>query len=435
MKKGLLFVLFFISVTAVLFAGGSSDAKTSSSNSITYWNIATTSPDKEVVQSAVDKYNASPVNGYSLNSVPTMNDKYKEKLIIAMSSGQCPDMYSSWSGGPLFEYVDSGFAQPLETLLETSAIKEKIMPAALEQSTYNGHIYGIPYLNVSLAGIFYNKDIFAKYGLTEPKTFSDLVHICEVLKVNGITPFALANRTKWTGSMYFICLATRIGGLKPFQDAVAGTGSFEDECFIKAGEILQDWVKKGYFPEGVNSMDEDDGQARQLIYQETAGMLLCGSWYTGNFASDSEEFYKNKIGWFSFPAYDGSDADPSIQIGTVGDQFITINANITGDKLKAAWAAVEAHLSDETVELGIKTGKIPPIVGIESRITDPVTKKIALAAANAPAIQLWYDQYLPPTVATAHLDGLHEVFGLTKTPAQAQAQMQKAMETYNASKK
>lgn len=437
MKRSLTIVLLSILAVGMLFAGGSSESSSSAaatSGTITYWNIASTSPDKDIVENAVAQYNANPVNGYGVDSVPTQNDKYKEKLIIAMSSGQAPDMYSSWSGGPLFEYVDSGFAQPLEGLLENSPIKEKISQAGLEQSTYNGHIYGIPYLNISIAGIFYNKDIFAKYGLTEPQTFDELVNICEVLKANGITPFALANRTKWTGSMYFICLATRLGGLEPFQNAVAGTGSFEDDCFIQAGEILQDWVRKGYFPEGVNSLDEDDGQARQLIYQETAGMLLCGSWYTGTFAADSREFYESKIGWFPFPAVEGSDADPTIQIGTVGDQFITINASVTGEKLEAAWAAIEAHLSDETIATGIANGKIPPIEGVEAMIEDPVAKEIAYAASTAPAIQLWYDQYLPPTVATAHLDGMQEVFGLTKTPAQAQAEMQAAMDAYNASK-
>lgn len=83
------------------------------------------------------------------------------------------------------------------------------------------------------------------------------------------------------------------------QNAVAGTGKFTDDCFIKAGEKIQEWVNNGYFPDGVNSLSEDDGQAKQLMYQETAGMLLCGSWYTGTFQTDSEEFYQ-KIGWFPF---------------------------------------------------------------------------------------------------------------------------------------
>ena len=65
---------------------------------------------------------------------------------------------------------------------------------------------------------------------------------------------------------------------------------------------------------------------------------------------------------------------------------------------------------------------------------DPLTKEIVEAANNAPEIQLWYDQYLAPSVATAHLDGLQEVFGLTKTPEEAQQEMQDAMDEYLSTK-
>ena len=84
--------------------------------------------------------------------------------------------------------------------------------------------------------------------------------------------------------------------------------------------------------------------------------------------------------------------------------------------------------------LRLKKEKIPPVKGIEEKITDPVAKKIVETANNAPEIQLWYDQYLPPAVATAHLDGLQEVFGLTMTPQEAQDSMQKAMDEYLSTK-
>ena len=189
---------------------------------ITYWNIAVESPDKDIVTAAVDKFNKETESGYTVNQVAIQNDTYKEKLVIAMSSGECPDMYSSWSGGPMYEYIDSGFAQPIDDLLDQSDVKDKLLAAAIEQGSYNGHVYAIPYLNVSLAGIFYNKDMFEQYGLEEPKTLADLENICATLKENGITPFALANGSKWTGSMYFMSLAARYGGLEPFQNAVAG---------------------------------------------------------------------------------------------------------------------------------------------------------------------------------------------------------------------
>ena len=408
-------------------SGSDSDGK----KEITYWNIGVESPDKDVITKAVEKFNSETESGYTVTSVPTQNDTYKEKLVVAMSSGECPDMYSCWSGGPMYEYIDSGFGQPIDDLFNASDIKDKLMGSAVGQASYNGHIYAVPYQNVSMSGIFYNKEMFEKFKLKEPETLADLEAICDTLKKNDITPFALANSSKWTGSMYYMNLAARYGGLEPFQKAVAGEGKFTDECFIKAGEKIQEWVEAGYFPDGVNSLSEDDGQAKQLMYQETAGMLLCGSWYTGTFATDSAEFYE-KIGWFPFPAIEECDVDPSIMIGTVGDQFIVFNCE--GEKLKAAFECAEAHLSDEVIDFEVENGKIPPIVGIEDKLTDSVIKEVVEAANNASEIQLWYDQYLPPAVATAHLDGLQEVFGLTKTPQEAQEAMQKAMDDYLANK-
>lgn len=407
--------------------GSDSDGK----KEITYWNIGVESPDKDVITKAVEKFNSETESGYTVTSVPIQNDTYKEKLVVAMSSGECPDMYSCWSGGPMYEYIDSGFGQPIDDLFNASDIKDKLMGSAVGQASYNGHIYAVPYQNVSMSGIFYNKEMFEKFKLKEPETLADLEAICDTLKKNDITPFALANSSKWTGSMYYMNLAARYGGLEPFQKAVAGEGKFTDECFIKAGEKIQEWVEAGYFPDGVNSLSEDDGQAKQLMYQETAGMLLCGSWYTGTFATDSAEFYE-KIGWFPFPAIEECDVDPSIMIGTVGDQFIVFNCE--GEKLKAAFECAEAHLSDEVIDFEVENGKIPPIVGVEDKLTDSVTKEVVEAANNASEIQLWYDQYLPPAVATAHLDGLQEVFGLTKTPQEAQEAMQKAMDDYLANK-
>ena len=229
----------------------------------------------------------------------------------------------------------------------------------------------------------------------------------------------------------FVLVDCPAGIEQGFQNAVAGTGKFTDDCFIKAGEKIQEWVNNGYFPDGVNSLSEDDGQAKQLMYQETAGMLLCGSWYAGTFQTDSEEFYQ-KIGWFPFPAIDDSDADPTIQIGTVGDQFICFNCE--GDKLAAAFECATDHLSDEVADITYSNNKIVPVKDAGDHIKDPVVKEIFDAAQEASSIQLWYDQYLPTSVASAHLDGLQEVFGLTKTPQEAQEEMQTAMDEYLSTK-
>lgn len=438
-----LVALFMAAMMVGSFAGcgGSGDSSSDSaaaegsgsgdSKEIVFWNIGTEEVDKAIYDKAIENFNSNTESGYTVSSVPVQNDNYKEKLVIAMSSGECPDMYISWSGGPMNEYIESGYAKPITDLFNNSELPDRLMDASIEQAKYKDDIYAIPYMNISISGIYYNKEMFEKYNLEVPTTISELEKVCNTLVENGVTPFALANGPKWTGSMYFMNLAARYGGLDPFQAAAAGEGSFEDECFIKAGETIQDWVEKGYFPEGCNSLSEDDGQARQMLYQETAAMTLAGSWYTSMMQQDSKEFAA-KMGWFAFPAADGSDADSSILIGTVGDNFISFNCE--GEKLEAAFECATKFSEEDQIDFMIESGKIPPVKGVDEKLSDETSKTIMQAVNNASAVQLWYDQYLPPAVASVHLDTCQEIFGMTMTPEEAAKQFQQAMEEYNADK-
>ena len=78
----------------------------------------------------------------------------------------------------------------------------------------------------------------------------------------------------------------------------------------------------------------------------------------------------------------------------------------------------------------VEVGKIPPTKNAGDLVTDGVTKQILDAATGASSVQLWYDQYLPPAVAQAHLDSCQELFGLTTTPEEAGKTFQTAMQDY-----
>jgi len=394
---------------------------------LVFWNIGTDEHDTAFYNRAIENFNTTTETGYQVTSVPIQNDIYKERIVVGMSSGETPDMYINWSGGPMNEYIEAGHAQPITDLFNASELPDRIMEAAVAQASYKGDIYAVPFHNVALSGFYYNKEMFDGLGLSEPTTLAELEAICETLKENGITPFALANGPKWTGSMYFMNLAARKGGLEPFQAAVEGTGTFEDESFIYAGNKIIEWAEKGYFPEGVNSLSEDDGQSRQLLYQEAAGMTLIGSWYTGVLKNESEEFY-SKMGWFKFPAIEDGHDDSSIMIGTIGDNFISFSA--TGERLAAAFECATRFSDPDQVDFMVELGKIPPVKGVEGKITDPINQEIIGAAGAASSTQLWYDQYLPPAVAQVHLDTSQELFGRTITSEEAATRFQEAMQKH-----
>ena len=284
----------FMALTAVAMTAAMMIAPAvHAADEISFWNIATDEPDKTIWSYAVDKYNEDDADeyGYTIDQVATTNDQYKQKLAVAMASGQCPDMYIHWTGGPMVEYIKSGYAQDVTDLVDQYGMRDLYTEASLAQCTYDDKIYAIPVKNDSVAVFFYDKAMWAEKGYEIPETIDDLEALCDKMVEDGITPFALANAPQWTGSMYYMYLVARHGGPEIISNAYDGTGSLVNDSTEYAGQKIEEWVEKGYFPEGVNSLSPDSGDDRALLYQG-AGMMLQGTWQVG---SIKEEFPDKKF--------------------------------------------------------------------------------------------------------------------------------------------
>lgn len=432
--KKIALVLMFVAMASTLLAGcgGSGDSSQSSSASgktkLTLWHIQTSTA-ADAIKASVKRFmEANPE--YEVEVVDQVNDSYKQKLAMAMSANQTPDVFIQWGGSGLIDYVNSNKIADLTDLMNKDNYKDKFIDAGINQCSYNGKIYAVLVENVSVAGFFYNKDVFAKYGVEEPKTISELEAACDKLKENGVAPFALANATKWTGSMYYMYLATRFGGLDAFANAASGEGSFENPAFEFAGNKIQDWVKKGYFMDGFNGMDDDSGQARQALYKGDAAMDLMGSWFTGTVLGENPDFM-SKLGFFPFPALDSSKEDQSLCAGTVGDNLYSISETCK-DK-EGAFKLIQSLLDDQALQERKKLGKIIPLKDFKP--DDELTQKILDTVNKASGVQLWYDQYLLAEVAEVHKSTCQEIFGLTKTPQDADKELQAAMDAYKAKNK
>lgn len=438
MKKNRIFALCLMTVLTVSAAACSGKEEEYSNGNggedkvITFWNIATEDPDAAIMQYAVNQYNEheSARSGYTIQTTSIPNDKYKDKLIVTMSSGECPDIYTSWSGGPLREYIDFGYAQPITDLYKEAGLDQVYMDAATAQVTFEDEIYGVPILNVSVSGIFYNTEIFEKYGLKEPKTISELEAICDTLTAHGITPFALGNSTKWQGAMFYQELAARYGGLSDPWGASDGTGSFMADCFLYAGNTVLDWAERGYFQEGCNGISTDDGQDRQAMYQGKAAMLHSGSTYAAVFKTENADFYSH-IGWFPMPECDTAPDGvkyTDVCIGTMGDQFLSFSC--TGDKLEEAMKFAEYYSTAECIEKMVEAGKIPPVNDVSELLSDPLIRKICTYVEQASDVQLWYDQYLPASVSDVLLDQTQRLFSQETTADAAADAVQDAVLMY-----
>lgn len=376
---------------------------------------------------AIERFEAANP-GVKIESVPIVNDEYKTKLMISMGAGDEPDIFLSWGGGPLLEYVNAGKVWDMKDALEETGLKDNFMDVTLGPVNFNGGIYGVPLNNVVGAAIFYRTDIFERLGLEIPTTLEELYEVAEVLKANNIYPFTLANFNRWTGSMFFMYLVDRIGGPETFENAANRTGgAFNDEPFVRAGEIIQDMVDAGFFPPGFNSMNEDYGQSRTLLYTGQAAMYLMGSWATATITTENPDVLEN-IDFFLFPAVEGGKGDPTNMIGTPGNNYFSISNKCENKELALEFLR---YMTDSTsAELLVQANAIPPFVGGGDLLTNPLMIKLFETVQAANNVQLWYDQYLPPELAQVHLDTTQAIFGGSMTPQEAADAMEAAAQRF-----
>ena len=433
MKKILVLMLALMLVVSSVAALAEIPELTKEPLHILLWDISNEEPHKSTHEAAVQRFMADYPN-IEVEQVHIQNDTYKQQVVVQMSAGECLDMYIHWAGGPMAEYYKSGFVNDITDLYNTYDHPD-FTDAAVAQATYDGKILAIPYGGISGCDIFYNKTIFEEVGVEVPQTIDELEAVCDKLLEAGYVPFALANSSKWTGSMYYMYLVARHSGNDEFNAAYDGTGSFTSEAFIWAGEKIQDWVKKGYFNEGFNSMAPDNNDDRALLIQGVAAMMLHGSWQVAGIKNDDEEFYNENLGVFRFPVDEEAEAagvPQNVEIGTAIGNGFSFNCwkedgSVDEEKLKACYVLATQYYNDDTYNaIQVEGGNTPSIKGFEN-VEDPNNKVVIDVFFGASNVQLWYDQYLPASVTEVHKDMMGELFGLNKTPEEVGQAQDEAM--------
>jgi len=94
------------------------------------------------------------------------------KVIVQSLAGVGPDLFDCYDGYQLSAYVRSGVAWDVTDYLERAGIdvKQEVWPAVFPNILHEGRVYGFP-TNAAVNAIWFNKDIFDKYGVPYPKGF------------------------------------------------------------------------------------------------------------------------------------------------------------------------------------------------------------------------------------------------------------------------
>lgn len=106
-----------------------------------------------------------------------LHEKLAQEVVQATGAYDVVMMDDPW----LPEFASSGLLVPLDDMLAAKGgLDSDFIGSAVDVCRYKGHLYAVPYVgNVQL--FVYNKPLFDKYGLAEPKTWQDVLEAARVI--------------------------------------------------------------------------------------------------------------------------------------------------------------------------------------------------------------------------------------------------------------
>jgi raffinose/stachyose/melibiose transport system substrate-binding protein len=376
---------------------------------VEWWHITTGDPGKTVFQGIADAYTAAHPN-VKINITILENEAFKTKLATSLQSGEVPDLFQSWGGGIMAAQADAGALKDITA--DIASWKDTINPGALSIYSYKDVQYGVPW-DMGMIGVWYNKALFTKAGITAPPTTWD-EYLADVgkLKAAKITPLAIAGKDMWPSMHLWTYLALRIGGGDNMAEMVQ-TGNWNTDACTKAGDEVLKLNALDPYQAGFKAADYNAEAA--AVGNGKAAMEVMGQWAPAvqmDQSSDKKGLGAD-LGWFPFPTVTGGAGAATDGVG--GGNGIAVGKDASPEALDFLkfFSSVENATKINTANFGLS-----PVVGTESAITDANLQAVLAGRGQATFMQLYLDQATSPAMGTAINEATIGLFDGASKPAE-----------------
>lgn len=322
----------------------------------------------------------------------TAHEQFKTQIVTYLTSPDAPDVLTWFAGFRMQQYAMKGLLEPIDEVFPGGKFENEFPASFKGAASYGGKIYFVPQSWYWWA-IYYNKDVFAKYNLTPPTTWEELLKVCEVLKKNGVAPFTIGAKDTWTAGGWFDYMNVAVNGGEFHQQLTAGKVSYTDPKVLKTFSYIADLAKKGYIIEGASSLSWQE--AVTPLVEGKAAMYLMGQFIMDVIPADK----KASFDFFKFPIVGGQTA---YGVDTPTDGFImpAKAKNKTNAKKFLAFLASKGAQEMFCTELKRLAANI------NVRPADAAAEKgLAMVKGAATAMQ-FYDRDAPEEMAAKGMDAI-----------------------------
>lgn len=295
-------------------------------------------------------------------------EQIRQTASMILNSDEAPDVMEYNKGNATAGMLSQ---QGLLTDLSVEASKrgwDKILSPSLQATCKysadgimgSGKWYGVTNYGEYVM-VYYNKNLFKKYGVSIPKTFAEFESVMDKFVKAGITPIALGAAEYPAQHIFYELVLSKAN--RAFVNAYQlyqGKVDFHGPEFTYAAKKMTEWVKKGYISKDCIGLKAEN---MGLAFESgKAPIMISGSWWYGRFMNEIKDF---EWGTFLFP---GNTMSP----GSSGNIWV-VPAKAKNKDL--AYDFIDITLKKEIQTLLGTAGGIPVNADL-SKVTDPKVKEL-----------------------------------------------------------
>ena len=316
-----------------------------------FYPVAVDAPIAKIIEGYIADFEAENPN---ITVEPVFSGGYGDTytaIMTAIDGGAEPPAVAVLLGTALYDLINADAIVPLDDYLDTMDDKDAYLndffPAFLENSTYDGHIWSLPFQRSAVV-LYYNVDLFNEAGLEAPNSWQSWAEAAQALTVRDgdqVTRWGIEYPSGWP---YWLFQPLAIGS---GQNIVGDSDTevyFDNPDVIEAVQFYIDLSHEyGAMPEGVQAVwgqaptDFASGQTAMIVHSTGSlrGIL------------DQADF---QVGVMPIP---GQEADTYASVPGGGNLYVFKGAS--PEKQEAAWKFIEFLTRPEyAADFSIQTGYI-----------------------------------------------------------------------------
>lgn len=325
--------------------------------------------------------------GVTIDLVLQSTDTLIGAFTTAAQTQSGPDIATQWATIPVLSQAWAGAIAPISDYVDE---EQRANWIGTQENTDKDKLYAMPMYVIGIP-LAYNKDLFAKAGVTDaPKTFDELLTVCGQLKDAGITPIGMGNKDGYFGAWFFSNFGKQnLDSTEELKQAVIGNEDITDPKYTGYLEAMFQLKENGCLNDDIASLTLDQGMAKFGAGQ--AAM----AWGTDGIVNNwAKELGVEKVGITSTPVWGSGDLSTVYNTTQSSSAFITSwSEHKEASAQFLSWLHEPANLASWYEATGIFPAdkRFDP-----SSIEDDLGKQLWDLDASDGAV--WLENYLPPSV-------------------------------------